>query len=105
LCMYQRSGDVGLGVPFNILSYSFLTHLLAFHCSLKAKEFIHVIGDAHIYPDHEKELLTQSYRAPFKCPKIQFTSDKKNEFKDYDISDISIIDYKYHPKIEMNMTI
>ena len=50
--LYQRSGDVGLGVPFNIASFSFLTHLLAHHCDLKPKEFIHHIGNAHIYDDH-----------------------------------------------------
>ena len=57
--LYQRSGDVGLGVPFNIASYSFLTHLLAKHCDLEAKEFIHFIGNAHIYEDHKEALLEQ----------------------------------------------
>ena len=57
--LYQRSGDVGLGIPFNIASYSFLTHLLAVHCQLKPKEFIHHIGNAHIYEDHVRPLLKQ----------------------------------------------
>ena len=63
--LYQRSGDVGLGVPFNIASYSFLTHLLAHHCNLKAKEFIHFIGNAHIYSDHIEPLKIQLNRTPF----------------------------------------
>ena len=50
--LYQRSADMGLGVPFNIASYGFLTHLLAKHCDLEAKEFTHFIGNAHIYDDH-----------------------------------------------------
>ena len=58
--LYQRSGDVGLGIPFNIASYSFLTHLLAVHCQLKPKEFIHHIGNAHIYEDHVRPLLKQT---------------------------------------------
>ena len=50
--MYQRSGDVGLGVPFNIASYSFLTHLIAKHCGLEASEFLYYLGNTHIYDDH-----------------------------------------------------
>ena len=60
--LYQRSGDIGLGVPFNIASYSFLTHILAKHCNFEAKEFIHFIGDAHIYEEHvEPERTIKQY--------------------------------------------
>ena len=57
--LYQRSGDVGLGIPFNIASYCFLTHILAKHCDLEAYEFIHFIGNAHIYDDHKDSLIKQ----------------------------------------------
>lgn len=60
--MYQRSGDMGLGVPFNIASYSLLTRLLAQVCDLRAGEFIHVIGDAHVYKNHVDPLLVQLER-------------------------------------------
>ena len=56
--IYQRSADMGLGVPFNIASYSFLTHLIANHCGLEAKEFIHFIGNAHIYDDHIERFIS-----------------------------------------------
>ena len=68
--LYQRSGDVGLGIPFNILSYSVLTYILAKHCDLKPKEFIHFIGNAHIYESHEESLKKQINRVPIKFPKL-----------------------------------
>ena len=100
--LYQRSGDIGLGVPFNIASYSFLTHLLANHCSLKPKEFIHIIGDAHIYNDHKKPLEKQIKREPFKFPTLEIKTTKSN-IEDYTVDDFFIKDYIYHPKIKMNM--
>jgi len=57
--LYQRSGDVGLGVPFNIASYCFLTHLLAHHCGLNAYEFVYYLGNSHIYDDHLESLSQQ----------------------------------------------
>ena len=68
--LYQRSGDVGLGVPFNIASYSFLTHILAKHCDLEADQFIYNLGNAHIYDDHVESLRKQCQRECFEFPTI-----------------------------------
>ena len=100
--LYQRSGDVGLGIPFNIASYSFLAHILGKHCNLKPKEFIHVIGDAHIYEEHVEALQEQMVKTPYNYPKIKIKS-KHDNIEDYNMKDVEIIDYKYHDKIEMVM--
>jgi thymidylate synthase len=100
--LYQRSGDVGLGVPFNIASYSFLTHILARHTGLKAKEFVHFIGDAHIYDDHIIPLTHQLKNKPFIFPKIKINKTHKN-INNYDISDIDIFNYYHHDTINMDM--
>ena len=99
--LYQRSGDIGLGVPFNIASYSFLTHLLANHCGLVADEFVHFLGDAHIYESHVESLKTQIERTPFEFPRISIKTVKE-KIDDYDLADIEFIEpYIHHPKIEM----
>ena len=99
--LYQRSGDVGLGVPFNIASYSVLTHILAKHCNLKAKEFIYYLGNSHIYDDHINELKEQIQREPYNFPSI--TISKKDNINDYVLEDIIVNDYNYHPPIKMKM--
>ena len=76
--LYQRSCDVGLGVPFNILSYSILTHIIAKHCDLEAKEFIHFIGNAHIYDDHIDSLEEQIENEPYDPPNL-IISEKKDK--------------------------
>lgn len=101
--LYQRSGDVGLGVPFNIASYSFLTHLVAHHCGLKPGMFIHNIGDAHIYSDHIEPLKTQLKNKPYEFPKLEILK-KRNNIDFYDFSDFKIEDYKCHKKIKMEMS-
>jgi thymidylate synthase len=99
--LYQRSGDIGLGVPFNIASYSFLTHLLAKHCGLVADEFVHFLGDAHIYESHIESLKTQVERTPFDFPRISIKTVKER-IDDYDLADIEFIEpYLHHPKIDM----
>jgi thymidylate synthase len=99
--LYQRSGDIGLGVPFNIASYSFLTHLLAKHCGLVADEFVHFLGDAHIYESHIESLKTQVERLPFSFPRISIKT-VKDRIDDYDLADIEFIEqYIHHPKIDM----
>jgi thymidylate synthase len=100
--LYQRSGDVGLGVPFNIASYSFLTHLIAFHCGLKAHEFCYHLGNCHIYDDHIEQLKIQRNKEPYKFPKLVI-KDKKDDINDYIVDDFEIKDYKSHEPIKMNM--
>ena len=100
--LYQRSADMGLGVPFNIASYSFLTHILAKHCNLEAREFVHFIGNAHIYDDHIESLEEQIIKEPYSPPLLSI-KDKKNNIEDYNIGDFDIINYKYHKPIKMTM--
>jgi len=102
--LYQRSGDVGLGIPFNIASYSFLTHLLARHCNLKAKEFIHFIGDAHIYDDHCDVLKQQINREPYSFPQL-IIENKHNDINDYELNDFSVKNYKYQKTLRMDMRV
>ncbi len=101
-CLYQRSGDVGLGVPFNIASYSFLTHLLAKHCDLVASEFIHFIGNAHIYDDHVEALQSQLKNELCDFPKISI-KEKRANINDYIVDDFEVIDYKHADVVAMNM--
>lgn len=102
--LYQRSGDVGLGIPFNIASYSFLTHLIAHHTGLKVGEFIHTIGDCHIYDDHREPLSKQLSRKMYEPPKV-FIDAKHENLKDYTMGDFRIEGYKYHDKVSMEMRV
>lgn len=102
--MYQRSADMGLGVPFNIASYSLLTCLLA-HCTdLEPGEFIHVIGDAHVYKDHIEPLKEQLKRKAKEFPKLKINTTNKN-ITDFSFSDLEIVDYKPHKSIKMKMSV
>lgn len=100
--LYQRSGDVGLGVPFNIASYAFLTHLLAHHCGLVAHELVHVIGDAHIYDDHEAPLRVQLEREPKPFPTMTIVN-RHDSIDDYTVDDFQVHGYTYHDTIKMDM--
>ena len=100
--LYQRSADMGLGVPFNIASYSFLTHILAKHCDLEAKEFIHFIGNAHIYDDHIDVLEEQLSNEPYEPPDL-IISEKKEKIEHYKFEDFTIENYNYHKPIKMRM--
>ena len=100
--LYQRSGDVGLGVPFNIASYSFLTYILAKHCNLKPGEFIHYLGNTHIYDDHYESLEKQLLNEPFIFPTI-VVKNKHDNIEDYTLEDFEINNYKHHEKIKMDM--
>jgi thymidylate synthase len=101
LSLYQRSGDIGLGIPFNIASYSFLTHMIAKSCNLEPYEFIHFIGNAHIYEEHVDSLLEQTERLPYGFPSIELKY--KENIDDYELEDIDIKNYKYHERINMDM--
>ena len=100
--LYQRSADMGLGVPFNIASYAFLTHILAKHCDLEAKEFIHFIGNAHIYDDHIDSLEEQICNEPYDPPNL-IINEKKEKIEDYKFEDFIIENYNYHKPIKMKM--
>ncbi|MCO4095436.1 thymidylate synthase [Macrococcoides canis] len=96
--LYQRSADVFLGVPFNIASYSLLTHLVARECGLEVGEFIHSIGDAHIYSNHIEAVETQLSRSSFDAPKLQINTDK--DIFNIEYEDLEIIEYTAHPAIK-----
>lgn len=102
--MYQRSGDVGLGVPFNIASYSFLLHLIAKHCDLVPHEFYYHIGNAHIYEEHCDALTIQKDRVPKTFPKLHIKAKREN-INDYVLSDFIVEDYEFHSKINMDMKV
>lgn len=95
--LYQRSADIFLGVPFNISSYALLLHLLALEADLEVGEFVHTIGDAHIYSNHIEQVKMQLKRKPKKLP--QLIINKKNIFE-YSIDDIKLDNYLHHPKIK-----
>lgn len=95
--LYQRSGDMFLGVPFNIASYALLTHLIARECGLGVGEFIHTIGDAHIYKNHYIGTMALLMRKPYPFPSLVISS-KKNIFE-LETKDIKVKDYQCHPHI------
>jgi len=98
--LYQRSCDVGLGVPFNIASYSLLTHMIAQVCGLKAKEFIYILGDAHVYKNHVGQLKTQIERYPLAFPTVKLNENIKN-IDDFSFEDIDLCNYFHNPTISM----
>ena len=100
--MYQRSCDVPLGCPFNIASYSFLTHLLAKHCGLEAYEFVYFMGNCHIYEDHIEHMRTQIERKPFEFPTIEIKTLRDN-INEYELEDFVINGYQSGEQIRMNM--
>jgi thymidylate synthase len=100
--LYQRSGDVGLGVPFNIASYSMLTHLLAHHCDLDAHEFVYHLGNAHIYDDHVEALKEQAKREPHEFPRIAIRA-LHDDINDYVVEEFEVQGYECHDAIPMTM--
>lgn len=97
--LYQRSGDIFLGVPFNIASYALLTHLIAHEVGLKVGDFVHTIGDAHLYSNHMDQMNLQLTRSIRDFPTLQLNQEKTSIF-DFDVADIQIEDYNPHPAIK-----
>ena len=103
--MYQRSGDVGLGVPFNIASASLLTYLLAHLTGLRPKELVHTIGDAHIYENHLEAMRCQVTRHPMPFPKLEVVNRGQQTVTDYQTTDFVLSGYESHPKLPMKMAV
>lgn len=102
--MYQRSCDMFLGVPFNIASYSLLTHLIAQVCNLDVGEFVHVLGDAHIYLNHVEQVKEQLSREPLPVPQLRLNPDIKDITK-FTMADIELVGYQSHSAIKADMAV
>jgi thymidylate synthase len=104
LQMYQRSADMFLGVPFNIASYSLLLSMVAQITGLKPYEFIHTLGDAHIYHNHFQQVREQLSRKPFPPPQLWLNPEIK-DINDFKMEDIKLINYNHHPAIKAEMAV
>ena len=102
--MYQRSCDMFLGVPFNIASYSLLTHMIAQVCGLQVGEFVHVLGDAHIYLGHIEQVNEQLKREPLPAPRLWLNTDVTDITK-FTMADIQLENYKSHDTIKAKMAV
>lgn len=100
--MYQRSADCTLGQPFNIASYSFLTHLLAKHCGLEAYEFVYFIGNCHIYEEHIEPINEIFKRTPFPFPTVSI-AQAREKIDDYLLEDFVVTGYQHHEAIKFRM--
>jgi thymidylate synthase len=100
--LYQRSNDELLGAPFNIASYSFLTHLLAKHCGLEAHEFVYFKGNCHIYEEHIEGARVQISRKPYPFPRVTIKQVRDN-INDYQVDDFEIHNYVHHEPIKFEM--
>lgn len=97
--LYQRSADIFLGVPFNIASYALLTHMLAQVCDLGVGDFVHTMGDAHLYLNHVEQAHLQLSRNHFERPKIKINPDVKDIFG-FKYEDFELVGYESHPAIK-----
>lgn len=104
LLMHQRSCDMFLGVPFNIASYSLLLHMVAQVTGLEAHEFVHSLGDAHIYHDHLDAVKEQLAREPLALPSLKLNPSVTN-INDFKMEDIELENYQSHPPIKARMAV
>jgi thymidylate synthase len=102
--LYQRSADVFLGVPFNIASYALLTHMIAQICNIEVGDFIHTIGDAHLYKNHLDQANLQVSREPLPLPKL-ILNNKITEIDSFSFDDFEVIDYQHHEHIKAPISI
>ena len=101
--LYQRSADTFLGVPFNIASYSLLTMMIAEVCGLGVGEFVHTIGDAHIYSDHLEQVNLQLSRTPRSLPKMNIVH--RDNIEDFKYEDFELVDYHPYPTIKAKVSV
>lgn len=104
LQLYQRSADIFLGVPFNIASYSLLLAMMAQVCGLKCGEFVHTLGDAHLYTNHLEQAKLQLTREPLPLASLKLNKEIKNIF-DFNYEDIEIENYQSHPHIKAEVSV
>lgn len=105
--MYQRSADLGLGVPFNLTSYSMLVHMIALVTDTTPHEFILQMGDAHVYRDHVEPLEEQLKRTPFEFPEFRWKRGKEEVggIEGFETEDFEVVGYKCHKRIDMTMSV
>lgn len=103
LQLYQRSADMFLGVPFNIASYSLLTHMFAQQAGLEVGDFVWTGGDCHIYDTHVEQVREQLSREPFPFPTLELR--KADSLFDYDFADVTVRDYQHHPTIKATVAV
>ncbi len=102
--LYQRSGDTFLGIPFNIASYALLTMMVAQVCGLKPGDFVHTIGDAHIYLNHIEQVKLQLSRTPYPLPTMKINSEVKDIFS-FKYEDFTLENYQCHPTIKGEISV